>query len=95
MKKYSKAVSETYPHFEKREAHPMAKYIGRLVNFYGKRLEVVGYSRNELAGEPLLIVEALPFEDLPFGGWSALEPSDVIFKECESYWYANIKDLID
>lgn len=76
--------------FEKREAHPMAKYIGRLVNFYGKRLEVVGYSHNELADEPLLIVEALPF-----GGWSALEPSDVIFKECESYWYASIKDLID
>ena len=76
--------------FEKREAHPMEKYIGRLVNFYGKRLEVVGYSRNELTGEPLLIVEALPF-----GGWSALEPSDVIFKECESYWYAGIKDLID
>lgn len=76
--------------FEKREAHPMEKYIGRLVKFYGKRLEVVGYSRNELTGEPLLIVEALPF-----GGWSALEPSDVIFKECESYWYAGIKDLID
>ena len=76
--------------FEKREAHPMAKYIGRLVNFYGKRLEVVGYSRNELTGKPLLIVEALPF-----GGWSALEPSDVVFKECESYWYASIDDLID
>lgn len=76
--------------FEKREAHPMAKYIGRLVNFYGKRLEVVGYSRNELTGEPLLIVEALPF-----GGWSVLEPSDVVFKECESYWYASINDLID
>ena len=76
--------------FEKREAHPMAKYIGRLANFYGKRLEVVGYSHNELTGEPLLIVEALPF-----GGWSALEPSDVIPKECEGYWYAGIKDLID
>ena len=76
--------------FEKREAHPMEKYIGRSVNFYGKRLEVVGYSRNGLAGEPLLIVEALPF-----GGWSALEPSDVVFKECEGYWYAGIKDLTD
>lgn len=71
--------------FEKREAHPMAKYIGRSVNFYGTRLEVVGYNRNELTGEPLLIVEALPF-----GGWSEPEPSDVIFKECESYWYAGI-----
>lgn len=76
--------------FEKREAHQMGKYIGRLVNFYGKKLEVVGYSYNELADEPLLIVEALPF-----GGWSALEPSDVIFKDCESYWYVSIKDLID
>lgn len=76
--------------FEKGEAHPMAKYIGRLVNFYGTKLEVVGYSRNELTGEPVLIVEALPF-----GGWSALEPSDVVLKECESYWYASINDLID
>ena len=76
--------------FEKREANPMAKYMGRLANFYGKKLEVVGYSHNELTDEPLLIVEALPF-----GGWSALEPSDVIFKECESYWYVSINDLID
>lgn len=76
--------------FEKREAHPMAKYIGRLANFYGKELEVVGYSHSELTGGPLLIVEALPF-----GGWSTLEPSDVVFKECESYWYVSIKDLID
>lgn len=76
--------------FEKREAHQMEKYIGRLANFYGKELEVVGYSHNELTGEPLLIVEALPF-----GGWSELEPSDVIFKECESYWYTSIDDLID
>lgn len=76
--------------FEKREAHPMEKYIGRLVNFYGKRLEVVGYTRNELTGEPLLIVEALPFE-----GLSYLDPDDVIFKECEGYWYAGISDLID
>ena len=76
--------------FEKREAHPMAKYTGRLVNFYGKKLEVVGYSHNELADVPVLIVEASPF-----GGWSELEPSDVIFKECESYLYASIDDLID
>ena len=76
--------------FEKREAHPMAKYIGRLVNFLGTKLEVVGYNYNGLAGRPLLIVEASPF-----GGWSALEPSDVILKECEGYWYAGISDLMD
>ena len=78
--------------FEKREAHPMEKYIGRLVNFYGKELEVVGYSHNGLTDEPLLIVEALPF-----GGWcrEMLDPNDVVFKKCESYWYAGINDLID
>lgn len=76
--------------FEKGEAHQMEKYIGRLAKYCGEKLEVVGYSYNELTREPLLIVEALPF-----GGWSVLEPSDVVFKKCESYWYAGIKDLID
>lgn len=42
MEKYSRAVSEMYSRFERRKAYPMAKYIGRLVNFYGERLEVVG-----------------------------------------------------
>ena len=87
---YSKAVSEMYSQFEKREAHPMEKYIGRLVNFYGDKLEVVGYKRNQLTGEPLLIVDASQT-----GGWSALGPSDVIFKDCEAYWYVGINDLID
>lgn len=68
----------------------MEKYVGRLANFHGKKLEVVGYSCNGLTGEPLLIAEALPF-----GGWSALEPSGVIFKGCEGYWYAGINDLIE
>lgn len=80
---------EKYSGFEKREAHPMEKYIGRLVYLYGKELEVVGYSHNELADVPVLIVEALPFK-----GWSAPEPPNVIFKECESYLYADIGDLI-
>lgn len=90
MEKHSKAVSGMYSQFEKREAHPMEKYIGRSVNFHGKRLKVVGYGRNELTGDPLLIVDASQI-----GGWSAPEPSDVILKECEGYWYADIKDLID
>lgn len=29
--------------FEKREAHPLEKYIGRSVSFSGKKVEVVGY----------------------------------------------------
>ena len=74
--------------FEKREAHPMEKYIGRLVNFYGDKLEVVGYSHQQLTDEPLLIVDASQT-----GGWTDLEPRDVIFKECEKYWYISIDDL--
>ena len=108
MEKYSKAVSEMYSQFEKREAHPMEKYIGRLAKLgddelklmrYGcdglsaagcshNEFEVVGYTRNELADEPLLIVDASQN-----GGWSALESSDVVSKECEYYWYVNINDL--
>ena len=90
MEKYSKAVSEMYSQFKQKEAHPMEKYIGRLVNFYGNELEVVGYSHKQLMGEPLLIADASQI-----GGWSVLEPSDVIFKDCESYWYVDIDDLID
>lgn len=90
MEKYSSAVREMYSQFIKREAHPMEKYIGRLANCCGEKMEVVGYSDNELADEPLLIVDASQTD-----GWSALEPFDVVFKECESYWYANIDDLID
>lgn len=90
MEKYSKAVREMYSQFKKREAHPMEKYIGRTANCFGEKVEVVGYSDNELAGEPLLIVDASQS-----GGWSALEPFDFVFKECESYWYVSIGDLMD
>ena len=92
MEKYSKAVSEMYSQFKQREDHPLEKYMGRLVNYNGDKLEAVGYSCNELADEPLLIVDALQTD-----GWSAsaLESFDVVFKKCESYWYAEISDLID
>lgn len=89
MEKYSKAVSEMYSQFEKREAHQMGKYIGKIAYFFGGKSEVVGYSRNGLADEPLLIVDGSK------NGWdrSALEPSDVVFKECEKYWYVSVDDL--
>ena len=90
MEKYSKAVSEMYSQFKQREAHPLEKYMGRLVNYYGEKMEVVGYSCNELADEPLLIVDASQN-----GGWPALESFDVVFKECEKYWYVSVDDLID
>ena len=90
MEKYSKAVSEMYSQFKQREAHQMGNYIGRLVRFSGEKVEVVGYSCNELADEPLLIIDASQV-----GGWTALEPFDVVFKECERYWYVSVDDLID
>lgn len=91
MEKYSKAVSEMYSQSKHREAHPAEKYIGRLAKCCNGQLgEVVGYGDNELAGGPLLIVDASQTD-----GWSALEPFDVVFKECERYWYVSINDLID
>ena len=90
MEKYLKAVSEMYSQFEKREAHPMEKYIGRLARAgWGEVLEVVGYSRRP-DGSYSLIVDRLKRR-----GWVELEPQDVVFKECKNYWYASINDLID
>lgn len=90
MEKYSKAVSEMYSQFKK-ETHPTEKYIGRLANYRGKKVEVVGYRHNELAVRDFLIIDASQV-----GGWSqsALEPFDVVFKECEKYWYVSADDLI-
>ena len=87
MEKYSKAVSEMYSQFEKREAHPMEKYIGRLAYTRGGKSEVVGYKENEY--DTPLIVDASKF-----GGW-CWKSLDVVFKECESYWYVSVDDLID
>ena len=91
MEKYSKAVSEMYSKFEKREAHPMEKYIGRLARCTGGKVsEVVGYRDNEYAFP--LIVDASKFEGWY---WEFLDPQDVAVKKCEKYWYAGINDLID
>lgn len=90
MEKYSKAVSEMYSQSIKREGHPLEKYIGRLAKYGGAKLEIVGYRRNKLAGEPMLIV------DVPrWWGWSYLGPQDVVFKECKGYLYVSISDLIE
>nr|UVX94504.1 MAG: hypothetical protein [Bacteriophage sp.] len=90
MEKYSKAVSEMYSQFKQREAHPMEKYIGKLARSgCGEVLEVVGYSRR-FDGSYILILDRSQS-----GGWSELEPQDVICKECEGYWFASIDNLID
>ena len=68
----------------------MEKYIGRLVNFRGDKLEVVGYRHEQLTDKHFLIVDVSQT-----GGWSTLDSSDVIFKDCEAYWYVDINGLID
>lgn len=90
MEEYSKAVRGTYPQSKRGEAHPLEKYIGRLVNYYGEKMEVVGYRRDEPAGKGLLIVDASQG-----GGWSELGPADIVSKNCESYYYAGIDDLME
>ena len=90
MEKYSKAVSEMYSQFEPREAHPMEKYIGKLARAgWGEVLEVVGYSRRPDGSYSLIVGRSQG------GGWSELEPNEVVFKECKYYWYASIDNLID
>lgn len=90
MEEYLKAVSEMYSQFKKVEAHPMEKYIGQLARCSeGNVLEVIGYAQHR-DGSYCLIADATLF-----GGWTDLEPNDVVFKDCKSYWYVNINDLID
>ena len=89
MKKYSKAVSEMYSQFKKKEAHPMEKYIGRSVIYRGKRLEVVGYSTDPFWRDFLITDASL------FGGWCDIAEDDVVFKRCEAYGYVNIINLVD
>lgn len=90
MEKYSKAVREMYSQFKPKGAHPMEKYIGRLVGLSGEKLEVVGYRDNEYKFP--LIVDASKIEGWY---WEFLDPQDVVFKKCEKYWYASINELID
>lgn len=89
MEKYSKAVSEMYSQFKKKEAHPMEKYIGKHADCLGCEEEVVGYTTwpDDLCS---LIVNSSQEE-----GWTELGSYDVIHKKCERYWYVSISDLID
>lgn len=56
MESYSKAVSEMYSQFKQKEAHPMEKYVGRLVGLFGEKVEVevVGYRDNEYTYPPIV-----------------------------------------
>ena len=80
---------EKYSRFKMGEPHPLEKYVGQLVSFSGEKVEVVGYYA-DMSSIAKVIVDASQV-----GGWTELEPNDVIFKECEKYWYVDINDLID
>lgn len=88
MEKYSKAVSEMYSQFKQKEAHPMEKYIGKHVVCMGHEEEVVGYTKWSDGSYSLII------DSSQGGGWAELGLYDVVFKECEHYWYVSIDDLI-
>lgn len=90
MEKYSKAVNEMYSQFKQRETHPLEKYLGRLANYKGEQLEVVGY-RKETDGTWELIVDSTKIRGW---GWKRPDPRDVVFKNCERYLYVGINDLI-
>lgn len=85
MEKYSKAVSEMYSQFKQREAHPLEKYVGRLAIVNGEELEVVGY-RDDVGSAWALIVDGTKI-----GGRirELLDPQDVVFKNCERYFYVD------
>ena len=91
MEKYSSAVSEMYSQFKQRETHPLEKYVGRLAKCCGTELEVVGY-RTDTDNAWALIVDGTKI-----GGWTwkLLDPMDVVFKNCEQYFYVGIDDLIN
>lgn len=91
MEKYSKAVSEMYSQFKQRKTRPLEKYIGRLANYYGEKLEVVGY-RNDTDGTGVLIVDGARIKGWC---WKVLDTQDVVFKKCEGYYYVGINDLMD
>lgn len=91
MEKYLSAVREMYSQFIEVEAHPMEKYIGRLAKCQGEKLEVVGY-RTGMDGTWALIVDGTKIR-----GWGrgVLDTRDVVFKDCECYFYVSIHALID
>lgn len=93
MEKYSKAVSEMYSQFKQRETRQMGEYVGRYIQYGGQKVEVVGYYKGPDYDDGCLLI----VDGASLGGrsWESLGPNDVIFKDCESYYYVLVYDLID
>lgn len=90
MEKYLSAVSEMYSQF--REIHPLEKYVGHYVQCGGQKVEVVGYYKDPGCGGCLLILDGA---SLGGKSWASLGPNDVVFKNCGSYYYMLVYDLIN
>ena len=111
MEKYSRAVSETYSQFKKKEARPMEKYSRAVSEMHSQFKKKEARPMEEYIGrhvrcngEILEIVGYRCDTDNPgilivdasqSEGWTALGFYDVVFKYCEKYWYVDITDLID
>lgn len=94
MEKYLSAVSEMYSQFKKKEAHPLEMYVGRYVQVGDQKLEVIGYSKDIIWGGGCYLI----VDGASLNGWrrTALKSqSDVVFKNCESYYYVDADNLID
>ena len=93
MEKYSKAVSEMYLQFKEVGPRPLEKYVGHYVRYGGQKVEVVGYYKGPDYDDGCLLI----VDGASLGGrsWKSLGPNDVIFKDCESYYYVLVYDLID
>lgn len=86
MEKYLSAVSEMYSQFKKKEP---CSYVGRLARGpWGGISEVVGYSTWPDGSYSLIVDSPKTW------GWKSLGPHDVVFKECEGYWYVRTSDLV-
>lgn len=69
-------------------------YVGRYVQVGDQKLEVIGYSKEIIRGEGCFLI----VDGASLNGWcqTALNnQSDVVFKNCEMYYYIDVDNLID
>lgn len=111
MEKYSKAVSEMYSQFKKREAHLMENYSKAASEMYSQFEKREAHPMKRCVGRRAVFLnntlEVVGYADWndgtyrlivdasPVGGWARQHVGDVIFRECESYLYVSIDHLRD
>lgn len=94
IKKYLSAVRKMYSRFKKKEACSLEMYVGRYVQVGDQKLEVIGYSKDNNWGDGRFLI----VDGASLNGWSQTalnNQSDVVFKNCERYYYVDADNLID